>query len=269
MAQATTPAPSTTHTRRPVTGTARDANRKRAPFLIELYRSAVGKKYVMAITGILLMGFVFAHMLGNLKMYLGPAEFDTLRRVPPPDPRADLPPHARSCGCCASGSSPRSSLHIHAAYALTSINHRARPVKYARPSATTSPPTTPAARCAGRGSSSGCSSSSTSIDLTWGRHRLRLRARRPPTTTSSHSFAAVPVAILYIVANLALGLHLFHGAWSIFQTLGWNNPRFNTLAPRLRRSAFAGGHRHRQRRRSRSWCRPASSGTMAAEGDDR
>ncbi|MCY7287619.1 MAG: succinate dehydrogenase, partial [Cryobacterium sp.] len=32
---------------------------------------------------------------------------------------------------------------------------------------------------------------------------------------------------LYIVANIALGFHLFHGAWSLFQSLGWNNPRFN------------------------------------------
>ena len=41
------------------------------------------------------------------------------------------------------------------------------------------------------------------------------------------SLERVPVAIFYIVANLALGVHLFHGAWSIFQSLGFNNPRFN------------------------------------------
>jgi succinate dehydrogenase / fumarate reductase cytochrome b subunit len=35
------------------------------------------------------------------------------------------------------------------------------------------------------------------------------------------------VAGFYIVANLLLGVHLRHGAWSIFQSLGWNNPRFN------------------------------------------
>jgi succinate dehydrogenase / fumarate reductase cytochrome b subunit len=35
------------------------------------------------------------------------------------------------------------------------------------------------------------------------------------------------VAAFYIVANLLLGIHLRHGAWSIFQSLGWNNPRFN------------------------------------------
>jgi len=41
------------------------------------------------------------------------------------------------------------------------------------------------------------------------------------------SFQRLPIAGLYIVANLALGLHLFHGVWSLFQSLGWNNPKFN------------------------------------------
>jgi succinate dehydrogenase / fumarate reductase cytochrome b subunit len=40
------------------------------------------------------------------------------------------------------------------------------------------------------------------------------------------SFNRVPVAVLYIVANIALGTHLFHGVWSLFQSMGWNNPRF-------------------------------------------
>ncbi len=46
------------------------------------------------------------------------------------------------------------------------------------------------------------------------------------------------IAALYIVANLALGLHLFHGAWSLFQSLGLNNPRFNK-ARRNFAAAFA------------------------------
>ncbi len=41
------------------------------------------------------------------------------------------------------------------------------------------------------------------------------------------SFERVPVSVLYIVANIALGTHLFHGVWSLFQSLGWNNPKFN------------------------------------------
>ena len=47
------------------------------------------------------------------------------------------------------------------------------------------------------------------------------------------SFSRTWVAGLYIVANLALGLHLFHGIWSLFQSLGWNNPRFNIWRKRL------------------------------------
>ena len=39
-----------------------------------------------------------------------------------------------------------------------------------------------------------------------------------------HSFERPAVAALYVVANLALGVHIFHGAWSLFQSLGLNNP---------------------------------------------
>ena len=38
------------------------------------------------------------------------------------------------------------------------------------------------------------------------------------------SFQRVPVAIIYIVANLALAIHIFHGAWSMFQSLGLEQP---------------------------------------------
>ena len=44
------------------------------------------------------------------------------------------------------------------------------------------------------------------------------------------------VAAIYIVGNLALGMHLWHGVWSLFQSLGLNNPRFNMW----RRYAAAG-----------------------------
>ena len=41
------------------------------------------------------------------------------------------------------------------------------------------------------------------------------------------SFTRPVVAIFYIIANIMVGVHIFHGAWSLFQSLGWNNPRFN------------------------------------------
>ena len=48
-----------------------------------------------------------------------------------------------------------------------------------------------------------------------------------PYHNLSTSLSNIPVAIIYIVANVALALHIFHGAWSLFQSLGLNNPRFN------------------------------------------
>ena len=43
----------------------------------------------------------------------------------------------------------------------------------------------------------------------------------------TESLQRVGVAIIYIVANIALGIHLFHGSWSLFQSLGLNNPKYN------------------------------------------
>jgi succinate dehydrogenase / fumarate reductase cytochrome b subunit len=36
-----------------------------------------------------------------------------------------------------------------------------------------------------------------------------------------------PVAIAYMIANIAIAVHLYHGTWSMFQSLGLNNPRYN------------------------------------------
>ena len=40
--------------------------------VLGLWNTSVGKKAVMAVTGVFLFGWIFAHMLGNLKLYLGP-----------------------------------------------------------------------------------------------------------------------------------------------------------------------------------------------------
>ena len=49
---------------------------RRKPFFVEIWQTAVGKKWIMAVTGVVLMGFVAGHAVGNLKMYLGEADFD-------------------------------------------------------------------------------------------------------------------------------------------------------------------------------------------------
>ena len=63
-------------------------------------------------------------------------------------------------------------------------------------------------------------------DLTWGWFNPDF-VRGAVYRNLDASLSRLPVAILYIVANIALGIHLFHGTWSLFQSMGWNNPRFN------------------------------------------
>ena len=198
--------------------------KRKAPFPIELYRSSLGKKYVMAITGIMLMGFVFIHMVGNLKMFLGPAEFDHyaefLRELLVP-----ILPRTVTLWLLRLGLIPAFILHIHSAYGLTKINHAARPVKYE------SKRDYIAANFASRtmrwtGVIFGLFLIWHLFDLSWTGtgYSFHRGAAYENVTASLHR---IPVGILYIVANLCLGVHLFHGAWSLFQSMGWNNPRFN------------------------------------------
>ena len=94
-----------------------------------LFRSAVGKKAVMAVTGLLLFGFVFVHMVGNLKIYLGAEKLnhygEWLREVGAPIfPHGQLLWIARLILLAAVG------LHLWAATSLTLQSWRARPEKY-------------------------------------------------------------------------------------------------------------------------------------------
>lgn len=200
--------------------------RHRGPWPLRFYRSAIGKKWLMAITGIALFGFVLFHMLGNLKMYLGPAHYDEyaewLRTIGEPAlPRTGFLWIMRSVLIVAV------IVHIHCAYSLTMMNRRARPVHYQSKRDYIS------ANFASR------TMRWTGIivalfviwhlmDLTWG-------WVNPDFVTGAtyanvvHSLDRVPVAAFYILANLALGFHLFHGLWSMFQSLGINNPRWNCV----------------------------------------
>ncbi|MES1244888.1 MAG: succinate dehydrogenase, partial [Acidobacteriota bacterium] len=64
------------------------------------------------------------------------------------------------------------------------------------------------------------------LDLTTGTVNPGFQEGRPYENLVA-SFSVWYVSLFYIVANLALGLHLYHGVWSLFQSLGWNHPRFN------------------------------------------
>jgi succinate dehydrogenase / fumarate reductase cytochrome b subunit len=64
------------------------------------------------------------------------------------------------------------------------------------------------------------------LDLTWGTAHPDF-IRGDVFHNMIVSFRRVPVAIVYVIANVALLFHIWHGAWSMFQSLGANNPRFN------------------------------------------
>jgi succinate dehydrogenase / fumarate reductase cytochrome b subunit len=66
------------------------------------------------------------------------------------------------------------------------------------------------------------------MDLTWGNANPDF-LRGDPYNNLVYSMQRVPVAIVYILANIALGVHLYHGGWSLFQSLGINNPKYNRL----------------------------------------
>jgi succinate dehydrogenase / fumarate reductase, cytochrome b subunit len=207
-----------------VSDSAGATSRSRAPFIIELYRSALGKKYLMAITGVIFMGYVLAHMLGNLKLYQGAEDFnlyaDFLRRLLYP-----ILPQSGTLNILRAILLLALVIHVVAAVQLTQMNRRARPSSYR------SKRDYVAADFAARtmrwtGTIVLLFIAYHLADLTWG------WVNPAPEGASVYdkvvaSFSVPVVSAFYLFANLALGVHLYHGVWSLFQSMGWNNRRFN------------------------------------------
>jgi succinate dehydrogenase / fumarate reductase cytochrome b subunit len=195
----------------------------------DFYRSAVGKKAVMAVSGIILFGFVLGHMIGNLKLYEGFDEHGVrlinsyglfLRTVGTPAvPRTGLLWIARSVLLVAV------LLHIWAAWQLTLMNRQARPAAYSRRDIVH---TTYASRTMRWG---GVIILLFVIyhllDLTWGQANPGF-VEGDVYHNVVASFSRWWVSAFYIAAQVALGFHLYHGLWSMFLSLGWNHPRFNS-----------------------------------------
>jgi succinate dehydrogenase / fumarate reductase, cytochrome b subunit len=194
-------------------------------WLIDLYKSAMAKKAVMAVSGLMLFGFVVSHMAGNLKLYLGAEKLnhyaEWLRTIGEP-----ALPHEGMLWILRLGLLVAVVLHIWSAWQVTLISRRARPQGYAH--------------------KDWVQASYASRTMRWGGvivlafiiyHLLHL------TFGTVHSdfvpgdvyhnvvsgFQNPLIAGFYILANLLLGLHLFHGLWSMFQSLGWNHPSFKAV----------------------------------------
>lgn len=203
------------------------------PFPLSLYQSAVGKKWAMALTGIGLLGFVLAHMFGNLKLYIGFVEHDG-------EMVHDLDVYAEALKTLGSPFLPEMTflwlarlglltmvlIHIHSAYSLTRIN-QASNVRYENKSDWV------ASNFAGR--TMRVSGIIVLVYIVWHLLDFTVGWANPDfvkgavydNMVASWTRWNGAVAIFYIVANILLSIHIFHGAWSMFQSLGWNNPRFN------------------------------------------
>jgi succinate dehydrogenase cytochrome b subunit len=188
-----------------------------------LTQSLIGKKVVMAGTGVILLGFVLGHMAGNLKVFQGPEHFNAyaegLRTFGAPFfGRGQLLWIIRLVLIAAAG------LHVWAAVVVTRASWAARPQGY---HALRLVETTYAARTMRWGA--------VLILLFVAYHLLDLTfgPANPAFIPGDAyhnlvgSFQRVPVALAYLVAMGALSLHLYHGITSAFQTLGLNHPRYN------------------------------------------
>jgi len=187
------------------------------------WATAIGKKAVMALTGVFLFGWIFLHMLGNLKIYLGAEHLNEYAKFLITMGAPALPDYAalwvsRALLLIAV------ILHIVAATQLTLMNNAARPVGYRDREYVVG---TYAART-----------------MRWGGviillfiiyHLLHFTTGTVHPNFIEHDvyhnvvtgFQVWWVSAFYIIANLALGLHLYHGLWSMFNSLGLNNPKFN------------------------------------------
>jgi succinate dehydrogenase / fumarate reductase cytochrome b subunit len=179
------------------------------------YASMVGKKVVMGVTGLIGIGFVILHSLGNLLVFRGSAAINSYSHFL--KSTGELLWTLRIVLIVAVV------LHVIAAVQLTGLSRAARPIGYTK-----------------RESQVATISSRT---MRWGGalllvfiviHILHFTTGtiRPAGTFSSedvyanvvYSFRIWWVALFYVVAMVALALHLFHGAWSSVRSIGVSPP---------------------------------------------
>ena len=188
------------------------------------YQESIGKKVVMAVSGLVLFGFVVGHLAGNLQVYLGPEVFNGyaafLRATPA------LLWGTRFVVLAAV------LLHIWSAIQLSLIKRSARPVGYAR---WTSMDTSYASRT--------MMWSGPILAAFIAYHLLHLTFGTVHPSFDHENvyqnfivgFRSFPVVMAYSVSMVMLGMHLRHGIWSMFQTVGFSHA---TWTPWLKTAAW-------------------------------
>lgn len=199
--------------------------------LLAFYRSTIGKKIIMGVTGLIGIGFVIAHMAGNLQVFIGQDKLNAYGAMLH-GPLAELTWLLRIVLIVAVV------LHVTMAVQLTRRAAAARPIGYQqrRPQVST---------LASRTMTWGgvlllvfivvhvLHFTTETIDPGGWRGMTDLQGRRDVYGDVIASFRIWWVALFYIVSMVALGLHLYHGAWSSVRTLGFAKPSHNPLHRRI------------------------------------
>jgi succinate dehydrogenase / fumarate reductase cytochrome b subunit len=195
--------------------------------LKKTFSSSVGAKSLMAFSGLGLVGFVLAHMVGNLQIFAGPEKLNAYAKT-----LQDLGP---GLWVARIGLIGLFGLHIGMAFRLVQANKAARPVPYVRK---VEERTTFAAR------TMWMSGLIVLAFLLYHLAHYTLHLTNPEFSGADYvdaagrhdvyrmvveSFTVWWVSALYIVANVILGLHISHGAESAFQTLGVRHARLAFL----------------------------------------
>ena len=181
----------------------------------------------MGVTGLIGVGYVILHMAGNLQAFIGPAKLNGYGALLH-GPLAEFTWALRIVMVVALV------LHVTAAYQLTRMSASARPVDYQRrqPQAST---------LASRTMKWGgvlllvfivihvLHFTNEKIDPAGWRGMTDVRGDKDVYGNVVASFRIWWVALLYIVSMVALGLHLYHGAWSSVRSLGYAKPSANPL----------------------------------------
>jgi len=194
---------------------------------LTLYRSTIGKKAIMAVTGMMGIGFMVAHMYGNLKMFLGPEYFNAyaegLRELGAP-----VLMHGHALFLMRVALIGAIVLHVWAAVSLYNKARKARPQKYEMKRIVQ-------ADYAGRTIRWGGLVLFFFIlfhlaQLTWGATNLPGGFdRHDPYANVIAAFQSPLVVIFYLLALTSLAFHLYHGTWSMLQTLGILSKKYDRL----------------------------------------
>ena len=179
------------------------------------YESSLGKKIVMAGTGIILYAYVIGHMLGNMQIYGPPEQINGYAEF--------LHAHPNLLWIVRVILMLSVAVHILAAFQLWLQNRGSRPHKYRvyRP---------PAVDYAARtmvwsGPIIALFVVFHLLDLTTGTANPAYQELNVYHNVIT-SFSRPEVAAFYMAANFLLAVHLYHGLWSLFQSLGWDHPFF-------------------------------------------